>query len=187
MQTVCHAGKRHANPKAKKPPAPALPPFVAANRAVKRAGDKGAEDRLRHDDAAENKRAATTEMNQPGKKTAPGTTQPVADQEGERDGSERGEGDRQAHRRGREAKRLQGNDDRPIEQERFLQTRDAVVGGREPLLRLEHLARGAGILSVGFVVEIAPADRREMEQRPSGQGEKGKARAGSTAARARAA
>ena len=29
----------------------------------------------------------------------------------------------------------------------------------------QHLARGAGVLAIGFVVEIAPADRRDVEER----------------------
>src|SRR5438067_2084703 len=123
MQAFRHASQRHANPKAKEPTTPALPPFVAANRAVKRAGDQGAEDRLRHDDATENKRAATTEMYESGQETAPWATQPIADQESECDGSEGSESEGQAHGRGCEANRLQRNDNRPIEQERFLETR----------------------------------------------------------------
>ena len=68
VQAFRHAGERDENPKTHKPAAPPLPPFVATNRAVNRAGDKGAEDRLRHNDAAKEKSTTTTEMDQPGKK-----------------------------------------------------------------------------------------------------------------------
>ena len=101
VQAFRHAGERNANPEANEPAAPALPSFVAANRAVNRAGDEGAEDRLRHDDAAEKKSAAATEMDQPGEKTAPRAAEPVANEKSERDGGDRGERDRQANRRGR--------------------------------------------------------------------------------------
>ena len=78
-----------------------LPPFVAADRAVDRAGDKGAEDRLRHNDTSEEKSAATTEMNEPGEKSAPRTAEAVADEKSEGDRGEGGERDREADRRSR--------------------------------------------------------------------------------------
>src|SRR4029450_5842113 len=71
MEAFRHAGERDENPKTHKPAAPAPPPVVGANRAVTRAGDKGTEDWLRHNDAAEEKSTTTTEMDQPGEKTAP--------------------------------------------------------------------------------------------------------------------
>ena len=65
-------------------PTPSLTSFVAADRAVKRAGNEGAEKRLRHYDATENKRPATTEMNESGKKTTPRTAQAIANKKSER-------------------------------------------------------------------------------------------------------
>ena len=182
VQAFRHAGERDKNPKANEPSSASPPPFVAADRTIKGAGNQGAEDRLGHDHATENKRATTTEMNESGNETAPRTTQAVANQESERDGSDRREGDGQAHRRGREAKSLERNDNCPIEKERFLETRNAVVRGREPLMRLKHLARGAGILSIGLVIKIPPADRREMEQSRQAE-KKNEARVGPGAVR----
>ena len=37
--------------------------------------------------------------------------------------------------------------------------------GVSQCVRLEHLARGAGVLAIGFIVEIAPADRRDVQER----------------------
>ena len=101
VQAFRHAGEGDENPKAHKPAAPPLPPFVPANRAVNRTGDKGAEDRLRHNDAAEEKSATTAEMDQPGEKTAPWATEAITDEESEGDGGENAEGDREASRGGR--------------------------------------------------------------------------------------
>ena len=46
-----------------------------------------------------------------------------------------------------------------------VRARDAVVRRGEPLLRLEHFARGPGVLTVRLVVEIAPGNGREMHDR----------------------
>jgi hypothetical protein len=89
------------NPKTHKPAVPPLPPLVAPNRAVNRAGDKGAEDWLRHNDAAEDKSTTTTEMNQSGEKTAPWAAEAITDEEGEGNGGENAQSDREAGRRGR--------------------------------------------------------------------------------------
>ena len=63
--------------------------------------DERAEERLGHEDPAENKRAATAEMDQPRQKTAPRSAQPIADEESKRDRSDSGEREREPGRRRR--------------------------------------------------------------------------------------
>ena len=59
-----------------------------------------------------------------------------------------------------------------------MQARNAVVRRCEPVAGLQHFARGPGVLPVGFVIKIAPAGCRHMQQRSQGneQNEKGVAR-----------
>ena len=101
VQAFRHAGERDENPKTHKPAAPPLPPFVATNRAVNRAGDKGAEDRLRHNDAAKEKSTTTTEMDQSGEKTAPRAAEAITDDKSEGNGGQNAQRNGEAGRRGR--------------------------------------------------------------------------------------
>ena len=101
MEAFRHACNRATNPKTDEPGASAWPSFVTANRAVNRARDESAEERLGHENAVENKCPTTAELDESGEKAAPGTAQPVADEKGERDSRDGGEGEREAGRRRR--------------------------------------------------------------------------------------
>ena len=101
MQALGHAGEGGANPKTDKPGATALAPFVAADGAIDRARDEGAEKRLGHDDTPEEKSAAGAEMDEAGQKSAPRAAEPIADEKGQRDGGRCGERDREPGRRRR--------------------------------------------------------------------------------------
>ncbi len=97
VQAFRHAGEGRANPEADEPGTPARATFVAANRAIDRARDEGAEDRFRHNDAPEQKRSATAQVNEAGEEPVPRSAEPIPDQESERDGGDHGERNREAH------------------------------------------------------------------------------------------
>ena len=96
VQTLRHASERGANPEADEPAAAASASFIAADRAVDRPGNKGAEDWLRHDDPSEQKCPATTQLNEPREESAPRPAEAFADEKREHDRGEDGERDGEA-------------------------------------------------------------------------------------------
>src|SRR5205085_7964420 len=83
-QTFGEARQGATNPKAEKPEIAPPPSLITIHAAKNCAGDESAENRLRHDDAAEDRRSETAKINQAAKKSAPVVAQFFADQECQR-------------------------------------------------------------------------------------------------------
>ena len=114
---------------------------------------------------AKQKCAAAAEINQTGNEAAPVIREFFPNQKNQGNRSD----DRQRTREPRSgsvyAEELEGDNNQPVEQRRFLQTRDTVVRWEEPLMGLDHLAGRSCILSLGLAVQVARADRRHVQQR----------------------
>ena len=136
--------------------------LIAAQSAENRARDKRADERLGHDDAGEQKCAAAAEINQTGNEAAPVVRELFPNQKNQGNQSDRRQRTRKPRRCSVYAEKLERDNNEPVEQRRFLQARDSVVRGHEPLIGLDHLACRAGILSLGLAVKIACADRRHV-------------------------
>mgnify|MGYP003694811297 CR=1 FL=1 len=77
--TFGHTGKGRANPETGEPDASMLPALVTTDCTKHPAGDKSAEDRLRHDDSSQEKRAAAGKINQTSQKAVPVIAQSFPD------------------------------------------------------------------------------------------------------------
>ena len=141
------------------------PALVTAYSAKDRTGDECAEERLGHDHSPEDGGSTGAEIDETGEKSAPVVFQFFADQECQRDGCDRCQCDRQSRGSGINPENLERTDDEPVEQRRFRQARQPIVCRPKPLVRLNHLARGAGVLTFRVIVEIAQAERCQMKQR----------------------
>src|SRR5947207_10240940 len=133
--------------------------------AINCAGKKNAEEWLRHNNSSENEGAAEGKIDQSGSKSAPIIRQPFADQKGEHDGADNRQRDGDTRGRGVNAEKFVAGNDEPVEQRRFLQTRNAVVRRQQVLAAMNHFARGGGVLAFSFAVKIADADGTEMDER----------------------
>ena len=99
------------------------------------------------------------------KRPAPVIRQSFADQKSEYDRPDNRQSDGDARGRGVDAEKFVAANDEPVEQRRFLQTRNAVVRRQQVLAALNHFARGGGVLAFSFAVKIADADGTEMDER----------------------
>src|SRR6266568_3233220 len=116
------------------------PPLITRHSTEHRARDERADQRFGHDNAHEQKCAAEAKINQAGNEAAPVIRELFP-------------------------KELEGNNNEPVEQRRFLQARDAVVRWQEPLMGFNHLSGGSRILPFCLTVQISAAYRRYVQQR----------------------
>ena len=165
MRTLRQTRECGANPKSGKPGAPLTTLLEPGQPAINRSGKERGKEGLRHDDATENERAAECEIDQSGSESAPIIGQPFADQKRECYRCHNRKRDRNARGRGVDPEKLIAGDDQPVEQRRFLQTRNTVIRRQQILTALNHFARGRGVLALGLAVKIPYADCSEMHQR----------------------
>src|SRR5438270_1924835 len=132
--------------------------------AINCSGKERGKRRLRHDDTTENERAGKREIDQSGSESSPEIGQPFSDQKCECYRCHNRKRNRNARGRGISPKNLIAGYDQPVEQRRFLQTWNAVIGRQQILVTLNHFARGGGILAFGLTVKIADSNRPKVQQ-----------------------
>src|SRR5438552_2089830 len=135
------------------------PALITAQRAEDRARHERADERFRHDNAGEQKCTAAAEINQTCNESAPVIRKLFPNQKNEGNRSNRCQRTREPRSGSAYAEELERENDQPIKQRRFLQTRDAVVRWEEPSMSFDHLAGRPCILSLGLAVQIATSDR----------------------------
>src|SRR5205085_7865849 len=96
---------------------------------------------------------------------APVICQSFADQKCQRDARNRCQRNGKSRGGCADSENFKRSDDEPVEQRWLRQTRQAVVGWPQPLMRSQHLARTACVLTLGVIVEIAPTERGQMNER----------------------
>src|SRR5437764_321694 len=143
MRTRSQTRERGANPKSGKPSAPLMTLLEPSQPAIDRPGKERGKEGLRHDDAAENERAAEREVNQSGSESAPVIGQPFTDQKRECYRCHNRKRDRNARGRGVDPEELVAGNDQPVEQGRFLPTAFESTPASGGTRRLGHRPRSA--------------------------------------------